>query len=383
MKTEVYGFFSFLHSFFFSSFLLNWKQSWISTNRARRTKETRWGGRLRGNEEVITMSRCSFSEINFVTRYNPDPLNATNVTMYNFISVNSFKISFLFFFFPPPPPRSKSIRTFEKLKLNYIKTDKKQSLYIYIFFSKNNSVYSSNFIGIRTCANTSNGRNRNVQDCWQFTAATIIDAYPIRYVIGPSIERPTSNFCTRSRDTIGIDDPAHRSDQPPVLFFFLLSFFFPPLFRFRNAVFSFHPDGHILRIRGRIYFWKRIKQISEGIFTERRRQAIHLHRLWNVPSYKSVYFRGEKLSNCIHAMQLRHYVSYAFFFLKTRGWIWFSRYIFETSFQGKEFEPRTNSICQSATRDEIPPIGTPLYSGVTRIPVWETRRSKNTWDPTR
>lgn len=91
-------FFFFFTFFFFSSFLLNWKQSWISTNRAWRTKETRWGGRLRGNEEVITMSRCSFSEINFVTRYNPDPLNATNVTMYNFISVNSFKISFLFFF---------------------------------------------------------------------------------------------------------------------------------------------------------------------------------------------------------------------------------------------------------------------------------------------
>lgn len=133
MKTEVYGFFFFYILFFFFSFLLNWKQSWISTNRARRTKETRWGGRLRGNEEVITMSRCSFSEINFVTRYNPDPLNATNVTMYNFISVNSFKISFLFFFFSSSS-RSKSIRTFEKLKLNYIKTDKKESLYIYTYF---------------------------------------------------------------------------------------------------------------------------------------------------------------------------------------------------------------------------------------------------------
>lgn len=190
------------------------------------------------------MSRCSFSEINFVTRYNPDPLNATNVTMYNFISVNSFKISFLFFFFFLLLPFEKysNIRKIEiKLHKN---RQKRIPIYIYIFFSKNNSVYSSNFIGIRTCANTSNGRNRNVQDCWQFTAATIIDAYPIRYVIGPSIERPTSNFCTRSRDTIGIDDPAHRSDQPPVLFFFLLSFFFfPRCFDFVMRCFRSIPTG--------------------------------------------------------------------------------------------------------------------------------------------
>lgn len=168
--------------------------------------------------------------------------------MCNFISVNNFKFRF-FSLLPFLIYISKKYSNIQKIEIKLHK-NRQQSLSI---FRKNNSVYSSNFIGIRTCANTSNGRNRNVQDCWQFTAATIIDAYPIRYVIGPSIERPTSNFCTRSRYDRDRRSSASIRCVPAPLSYFFSSFFSALLvFRFRNAVFLFHPDGHILR--GRIYF---------------------------------------------------------------------------------------------------------------------------------
>lgn len=226
--------------------------------------------------------------------------------MCNFISVNNFK----FRFFPPPPVFwyifQKSIRTFKKLKLNYIKTDT-----IPIYFSKNNSVYSSNFIGIRTCANTSNGRNRNVQDCWQFTAATIIDAYPIRYVIGPSIERPTSNFCTRSRYDRDRRSSASIRCVPAPLSYFFSSFFSALLvFRFRNAVFLFHPDGHILR--GRIYFWKRIKQISEGILPKEGDPFASIETFHRIKA--CIFARKNYQISFVHCtMQSRRVVSYASF----------------------------------------------------------------------
>lgn len=190
--------------------------------------------------------------------------------MCNFISVNNFK----FRFFPPPPVFwyifQKSIRTFKKLKLNYIKTDT-----IPIYFSKNNSVYSSNFIGIRTCANTSNGRNRNVQDCWQFTAATIIDAYPIRYVIGPSIERPTSNFCTRSRyDRDRRSNASIRCVPLPCPIFFLPFFPLSSCFDFVMRCFCSILTAIFCALG--FIFESELNKFRKGFY---RKKAIHLHQL--------------------------------------------------------------------------------------------------------
>lgn len=210
-----------------------------------------------------------------------------------------------------------------------------------------------------------------------------------------SINR-TSNleFLYRGKsDTIGIDDPAPIDQMRPLSYFF---FFLSSLlvFRFRNAVmFLFHPDGHILR--GRIYFWKRIKQISEeGFPKESGKRSICIN--WNV--YKSVYFHNENFNRSLYDAIAP--LSPTVFFVpsswrrgrrKRSDMIWFSQQRFVSLlchhrhlyplFQGtkKRVEKglRQNNIClapkpttnSTGKIDRHPPPHSGVLNGVSRISI--------------
>lgn len=99
--------------------------------------------------------------------------------------------------------------------------------------------------------------------------------------------------------------------RPPVLFFFFFFFSALLVFRFRNAVFLFHPDGHILC--GRIYFWKRIKQISEGILPKEGDPFASIETFHRIKA--CIFARKNYQISFVHCtMQSRHVVSYASFF---------------------------------------------------------------------
>lgn len=96
----------------------------------------------------------------------------------------------------------------------------------------------------------------------------------------------------------------------PLSYFFSSFFSALLVFRFRNAVFLFHPDGHILR--GRIYFWKRIKQISEGILPKEGDPFASIETFHRIKA--RIFARKNYQISFVHyTMQSRRVVSYASF----------------------------------------------------------------------
>lgn len=234
--------------------------------------------------------------------------------MYNFISVNSFEFRFFFLllFFDIYIYISKKYSKIQKIeiKLN-IKTDNNP----YLFFEKQQRLLVEFYRHSNVCKHVErsqskrprllaiHGRhdNRCIQD----------------QICNRSINR-TSNleFLYRGRDTIGIDDPPHRSNASLSLpFCSIFSFFLSLVFRFRNAVVFCSILMDIFCARGFI-FESELNKFRKGFPKESGQQSICINSSHCIP-YKSVYFHGE--GKIFHSFATRCNCAIVSLFAKTRS----------------------------------------------------------------